>query len=557
MISKAQLLAFTLATHAPALLAVPVDAGIELQHQDLGGAAVIERGTGHDPCIDGVSSGFPCKNVEMLSRLTAGELGGTRALDSWGWKDPMTGRYYALVAMDNGTSFVDVTQPADPVFVGRMPSAPPPADRDSSSWRDVKVYSDHAFVVADGIKNHGMQVFDLARLRGVTAPEEFEADAHYNRIGDAHNIAISETSGTAVIVGADTCNGGLHLVDISDPEAPAEAGCFGADGFTHDVQCVGYRGPDPDHQQREICFASNRDSLTIVDISDKANPFMVGKSGYPNIGYAHQGWLSEDQGFFFLGDELDERDFGSNTRTVVFDVGDLDNPAYAGAYFSGSTATDHNLYVKGDYLYEANYTAGLRILRIDDPASAELHEVAYFDTYPANDQTGYAGAWNVYPFFDNGTLLVSDMNSGLFMLRADLAGSAQGLFDGGLSGAWVGEGLNDQGLALFVDENQFGPVAYFAWFLFLDGQPFWLAGSAQFEAGADEIAIPVLRLAGLEFLSPGEDTAERTELGELVIHAHGCDTIHVAYDLAEGFGAGEIVMHPVIGVQGRACTMAR
>src|SRR5690554_7849912 len=104
-----------------------------------------------------------------------GGTSGTDANDIWGWTDPLTGREYAPVGLSNGTSFVDVTDPSNPVYLGRLP-----AHSENSLWRDIKVYADHAFVVSEAW-DHGMQIFDLTRLRDVAnPPATFTADAHYD-----------------------------------------------------------------------------------------------------------------------------------------------------------------------------------------------------------------------------------------------------------------------------------------------------------------------------------------------------------------------------------------
>ena len=213
------------------------------EHDNQGGTQPVVQRTEGDLCESGISSGFACRNVELLARLTLAEIGGGSGADSWGWKDSQTGHYYALVARSTGTSFVDITDPVAPVYLGNLPST-----SGAQPWRDVKVYADHAFVVADNIMGHGMQVFDLTRLRGLESPQEFEVDALYDGVGPAHNIAINEDSGFAYIVGSEQCEGGLHMVNISDPKLPSFAGCFSDDGYTHDVQCVMYTGPDADHQ---------------------------------------------------------------------------------------------------------------------------------------------------------------------------------------------------------------------------------------------------------------------------------------------------------------------
>ena len=525
------------------------DQDISPQHDDHSTHDPVEQSSEADACASGVSAGYACRNIEMMSRVPLADMGGGTAADSWGWIDPKTGRYYAIVGRSNGTSFVDVTEPDNPVYLGQMPST-----SGDQPWRDVKVYARHAFVVADSIPDHGMQIFALPRLRDVTEPGNFSPNRTYTEFGPAHNIAINEVSGYAYAVGTDTCSGGLHMIDISNPKMPEFAGCFSEDGYTHDVQCVNYEGPDPDHQDSEICFAANEDTMTVIDVTDKDNPVMLSRAEYPDVGYAHQGWLTEDHTTFFMGDEVDEDRFGMNTRTLAFDVEDLDEAHFSGAFHHGTTSIDHNLYVHGNLLYEANYKAGLRILQINDAHDADLTEIAYFDTVPASDTRDFAGAWNVYPFFDNDIVLVTDVESGLFVLRTGVtqSKSESSPLNGSLSGAWVAENLKDQSLMLFVGENNQGPFVFFAWFLYLDGEPFWLVGDAAFEYGEDEVSVLTQSLAGLQFLSPGADHAMRTDVGTLNIHVHGCDELHLDYDFG-ALGEGELDMSKLIAVEGRDC----
>ena len=522
------------------------------QHDEPEAPQPVPIGTGGAACLSGVSSGFACNRVEMLARMPPEDIGHGDGSDLWGWKDSASNRYYALVGRSGGTGFVDVTTPDAPLYLGSLRST-----YGAAPWRDVKVYADHAFIVADGIQAHGMQVFDLRRLRGAGSPQDWNVDALYTGVGAAHNLAINEQTGFAYIVGAASCEGGLHMVDVRAPQEPVFAGCFAEDGYTHDVQCVVYHGPDLDHQGAELCFASNEDSLTIVDVSDKQAPVLLSKAVYPDTAYSHQGWLSEDHELFFMGDELDEQIFGMNTRTLVFDVRDVDNPTFSHAHRHSTSAIDHNMYVAGDYLYQANYTAGLRILRIQRNGEAvTLSEVAYFDTAPSGDTLGFDGAWSVYPYLDNGTLLLSDMSNGLYLLRADLpehSSPADAPLNGSMSGAWIADGLNDQGIMLFVSETHAGPVVHFTWFLYLEGEPFWLTGAAPFEYGADEVHIPTQRLSGLEFIIPGDNTAVREDIGTLILHVHGCNEIQVGYDFS-ALGSAELEFHRLAGVEGRPCT---
>lgn len=384
-------------------------------------------------CENGASAAFGCSGVDVLSFVPVRSLGAERGInvnDVWGWTDPETGREYALVGLTNQASFVDISDPEAPRYLGRLKM---PEGANASVWRDIKVYENHAFIVADGAGPHGMQVFDLTRFRDLgSEPVEFEPDAHYTEIASAHNIVINEATGFAYTVGGRqggiTCGGGLHMIDIRDPKNPVFAGCFADEGTgrsgtgtSHDAQCVTYSGPDEDYAGREICFGSNETAISVADVTDKANPVSIATAAYPNVAYAHQGWLTDDHRYFYLGDELDELaqvNAGTpfpGTRTLIWDMTDLDDPVLAGEYFGETEAIDHNMYVVGDLLYQSNYSNGLRILDISDPANPE--EVGYLDTVPHEDGTSMGGSWSNYPYFRSGTILVTSGQQGLFMVR--------------------------------------------------------------------------------------------------------------------------------------------
>ena len=365
-------------------------------------------------CEDGSAGDFACLRISLASRVPLDRMEGTAGNDVWGWADVETGEEYAIMGMSNGAAFVDVSDPESPAFLGRLPT-----ETFESAWRDIKVYRNHAYVVADNAGAHGMQVFDLARLRGLPGSREFSADMVYGDFEHAHNLAINEETGYAYAVSTDTCGGGLHMVDIGTPINPMFAGCHAPDGRTHDTHCVVYRGPDAEHRGREICVSSNEDHVEVVDVTDKSAPLTLSTSTYPNLGYAHQGWLTEDHAFFLLGDELDESRFELSTRTHVFDVSDLDAPEHLYAHDLGTRATDHNLYVLGDRLFEANYASGLRVLELGDLGRGEIEETAWFDTYPESDDPSFDGAWSVYPFLPSGTVVVSDISNGLFVLTLE------------------------------------------------------------------------------------------------------------------------------------------
>jgi choice-of-anchor B domain-containing protein len=386
---------------------------------------------GEQKCSEGKAAEFACQQVDLLAFLPISAIGGKRGTslnDVWGWTDAAGGREYMLVGRSDGTSFLDVTNPSAPRYLGDLPLH---AGAKANMWRGIRVYKEHAFIVADGAGPHGMQVFDLTQLRDVTgAPVSFTETAHYDRLASAHTLALDEESGFAFATGAngggETCGGALHMIDVRDPRQPQFAGCF-ADvttgnqrtGYTHETQCVTYKGPDTRFTGREICFNNSETALGIADVTDKAAPKALATATYPNVTYTHQGWLTEDSKYFFVNDEGDEISgrTGGKSRTLVFDVSKLDEPVLAKEFFGTTAAIDHNLYIRGKYMYQSNYTAGLRIIDVSDPVNPK--ETAFFDTFPVgdNDTPGFSGTWTNYPFFKSGTIGVTGMAEGVFVLR--------------------------------------------------------------------------------------------------------------------------------------------
>lgn len=400
------------------------------------------------PCINGYATvggkSYPCNGLTLQSYISAATMGAAEAQDSWGWTDPQSGKEYAIVALDNGTAFVDISNPTNPKYLARLNT-----QVSSSLWRDVKVYKDHAFIVSDANGNHGMQIFDLRRLRTLTgsSPVTFtksQTDGNLfwdgtgsSRKGSAHNIVINETSGYAYILGSRGYNSGGPIIVKLDgnnngiPNDPIVVKLFPTLGYCHDAEVVIYDGPDPDYQGREIMIGafSGNNKVNIIDFTNKSIPTIISSVTYSNEYYTHQGWFTEDKRFFIVGDEVDEDRDGFNTRTLVFNVEDLDNPSLIYTHYGATAAIDHNGYVRGNRFYLANYAAGVRIMKVDGLYSQNpsMTEINYFDCFPQNNIAAFNGTWNVYPFFASGNLVATgfgDANingdGGLFVIKDPL-----------------------------------------------------------------------------------------------------------------------------------------
>jgi choice-of-anchor B domain-containing protein len=396
------------------------------------------------PCRDGEAGPFECDGIDLLAFVPQEEFDGAGVSDLWGWTDADSGDEYVIIGKTNGVAFFRVTDPTSPVYLGELPN---PALL-HEIWHDIKVYADHAFIVSES-EPHGMTVFDLTRLRDVDEAREWDRDAFYPLTSAAHNVEVNTETGFAYIVGGnaglvvpDVCLSGLHIVDINEPQRPTFAGCYVDEGgpgtaarvagepvtglspaaYVHDTQCVVYAGPDERYTGRELCFSSAEDKVVIADVTDKLRPVTVGLTDYDHVGYTHQGWLTEDHRYLIVNDEMDELNHPEevpNTRTVVIDVTDLEDPKPHLYHLHETDSITHNNYVVGGLVYQSNYTSGLRVLDVAGLYDAEpsLEEVAFFDTFPAHGETTFDGTWSNYPFFGSGTIAVSGIDEGLFLLR--------------------------------------------------------------------------------------------------------------------------------------------
>lgn len=367
-------------------------------------------------CTDGFAGIYPCNKVDLVSHMSLDDiLAGSYTNDIWGWVSPSTGKEYALVGCETGLSFVDLSDPVNPVFVGWLPTHTVP-----SLWRDVETYNNYAFIVSEA-SGHGLQVFDLSELDTATNfPVEFEETTHYDGFGHCHTVDINEESGYAYCNGTSTFNGGLHIVNIQNPLDPSLAGGFSDQGYTHDCHAVIYNGPDPDYVGHEIVVACNGSLIAVVDVTDKSDCFTVYADTYQGNGYCHQGWFTKGMTHFLADDELDEMDFDVNTRTHIFNMEDLDNVLHMGVYQSSIPSIDHNLYIIDNFVYESNYTSGVRILDAIKATQGILGEIAFFDLYPDTDDAVFTGTWSNYPFLPSGLLLATSMNDGFFVLQPNL-----------------------------------------------------------------------------------------------------------------------------------------
>lgn len=366
------------------------------------------------PCVDGESGDYPCQLVDQLSVLPLFTFQAPNLNDVWGWTSPSTGKEYAIVGAENKTAFLDVTSPKYPIYLGYLPTA-----TIGSLWRDMKVIDNFTYIVSEA-EGHGMQIFDLRRLESLAAdeiPVVFEPDAYYDGFGNCHNIVADTANKFVYAVGTQTFAGGLHVVDVSNPYQPVFAGGSAAGGYCHDAQAFSYTGPDEDHQGKEICIGFNASQVVIYDVTNKGDIETISTTGYENVGYVHQGWFTDDFRYVISNDETDELDFGINTRTIIWDMQDLDDPQVIEYVDLGTESIDHNLYTHKDMLYESNYATGLRIFDMLEVQQGHIEPFGFYDVLPFTDNPLFFGSWSNYPYFESGNIAVTNMYGSFHMLK--------------------------------------------------------------------------------------------------------------------------------------------
>ncbi len=374
-------------------------------------------------CSQGMAGEYPCERVDLLSFTPKTALGATmtqtKVTNPWGWTDPQTGKEYVMMGMQEGVAFIDISQPLTPTYLGILPTHYLTAPL--SEFRDMKVYQNYAFIIADFPSQNGLQIFDLTTLRQVTTPTTFSETAHYAGIMDGHHIYIHQETGYAYIPrrSSGNCSTGTTMINVQDPLHPTDAGCFAEGGVASDTNCVLYHGPDATYHGREICVIGSDDNLIVGDVTTKTMPVVLAIRSYASASRIHSARFTADHRYIVSVDVDDEHHHGYNTRIFIWDAMDLDDISDDPVFYTGpTTGSDHMVWLRGDFAYISNLSAGVRILDLRRISEGVLTQAAYFDNYPASNSPGHQhGTWAIFPYFESGVLALSDREEGLFLLR--------------------------------------------------------------------------------------------------------------------------------------------
>jgi len=330
-------------------------------------------------------------NMTLLGKKDEFHSGGTPAgfyyASCWGYTAP-NGREYAIIGHYAGTTFYDITDA--PTTIRNCGTIAGPGS--FYNYREFKTYSHYAYIVSEG--GQGVQIVDLQYLPDSAHFVKSYTFGSYTR---SHSISIEGKY--LYCNGGNYNNGGVFILDLTDPVNPVKRGQWGT-RYVHDCQV-----------KNDTIFAAciNDGYLAVLDARNKDSIKLIKQWTYPGA-VTHNAWVTENRKFLFTTDE------GGSNHCKVWNIQDIMNPVQVwdiAPYDSLSMV--HNVYVKGDTLYSAHYRAGVIVYNISNPAHPV--EIGHYDTYPTGAGTAYQGSWNIYGFFPSGKIIASDMATGLYVFK--------------------------------------------------------------------------------------------------------------------------------------------
>ncbi|HUQ52288.1 MAG TPA: choice-of-anchor B family protein [Gammaproteobacteria bacterium] len=384
-------------------------------------------------CTQGFAGAFPCRNIAFQSQIPLAQFSSApvSAANVWGFVDRNDNREYAVLGLRNGTAIVDVTDPLNPREVVTIPG-------NSSPWREVKVYQAfdsaanrwraYAYVSTEAA-NSGVQTIDLSGLpqTAVLASTNLDTSSQHtlyvSNIDYSTNSALPGLTPVLYVAGSNLAGGSWRAYSLANPASPQLLSSAPTTHYMHDstglvltdsrtTQCAA------GHNPCEILADFDVDQVELWDVTSKLQPVLLGTATNPNNRYIHSGWPNINNRFILFHDELEEIQFGQNTRIYTLDLTNgLSSPNVTVSYQGPTTTTDHNGYIHETRYYVSHYRRGVVVFDASDPT--RLVEIGHFDNYltPAANTAGTDGAWGVYPFLPSRNLLVSDIENGLFVLR--------------------------------------------------------------------------------------------------------------------------------------------
>lgn len=314
--------------------------------------------------------------------------------DVWGYVAP-NGKEYALLGATTGLAVVDCTDPTNPIERGFFPWQ-------NSSWREIRSYRQYVYVCTEAAG--GFQIVDLTNADAPVSLGIFGA-SYFN---NAHNLGVDVGAGKLYLVG---CNTGTAVFDLAvNPANPPFIGYAlgsGQSNYIHDI-CV----------ENGYGYASMiyNGQLRIWNVAAGFPPTTISNTTTPNA-FTHNAWPNANHTILVTTDER------AGSVIKLYDITNKAAPIPLGQFTANPVSIPHNAYIVGNLCHVSWYTEGYQCVDISDPMNPRL--VASYDTWPGASG-GFNGAWGVYPFQPSGNVYISDMSTGLYIVRPQITDLAIG-----------------------------------------------------------------------------------------------------------------------------------
>ena len=325
------------------------------------------------------------------------------------WGVVVNDREIAIIGSTAGTHFFDVTDPTNSSEVAFVAGA---YTGTGVVHRDYHDFEGYLYAVCDEGSTSTLQIIDISNL-----PDSINTVYDSNALlTKSHNIYIDTTSAKMYSCGT---NGTMQVYSLNSPQNPILI--YSYNTYVHDAYII-------DDIAYLNCGGNGLiiEDFTMVDtIGDQPTQLVASYTSYPDFGYNHSGWLNENKTIYAMFDE----NHGYDVK--LLDVSDLNNVSVLSIFNSGvdPQSMAHNGIIKGDLLFISYYHDGLRVFDISDPYNPIQNW--QYDTYSSTNYAGYKGAWGVYPNLPSGNIIVSDMQTGLYII--ELSGGTTHIIESNLS----------------------------------------------------------------------------------------------------------------------------
>ncbi len=326
--------------------------------------------------------------------------------DVWGFVS--NGKEYAAIGSSEGVHIIDVDNCNQVAFY---------AGNSAGSHiinRDHVVYRNYLYAICDQGPESRLQIFDVSTL-----PDSLHLvyTSSHTEITRAHDIYIDSAKAKLYVCihsYTDESSGQpvdmfkpMSVFSLADPEHPTLLTHFEFPDLIHDVFV----------RNDTAYLSATLSGYAIADFSGNTSYQILGVlPDYDYKGYNHSSSIN-NSGIGVMADET----FGMPLKVInTKEVNNIEVVATFSPRPGDTTCVPHNPFILNeDYVLVSHYHDGLQIYNISQPDSP--YRVGYYDTYPDPDFKGYAGAWGCYPYLPSHRILVSDMQTGLYVLNADSA----------------------------------------------------------------------------------------------------------------------------------------